>query len=187
MRARQKIAHDAGGRAGIDEIVDDEHARLARQNFRGDAFQYGDVALRLVAIARNRDRLDHSDAELARDDRRRHEAAPRDGDDHLEGPGARQPPGERAGVAVKLVPGDGEVLLAQGARRRFAESRVHALFRSRDSRSTNARVSAIAAASAASCFERSTIELRNRPSTKAGYEPIETPLWRSAMSVRSAA
>src|SRR4051794_9300758 len=186
MRGGQEIAHDTRGRAGIDEIVDDKHAGTAREYLRRDALQHLDLALRLVAIARNRDRLDDADAELARDDRRRHEPAAGDRDDRVERPGTREPPGKRARIAVKLVPGHGKNFFGGLARRKFRR-RVHGVLRSRESRSTSARVSAIAAASTVSSFERSTIELRKRPSAKDGYEPIETPLCRSAMSLRSAA
>ena len=62
------------------------------------------VALGLVAVALHAHGLDQADVQLARDDRRRHKAAARHRHDRLERPGGREPPRQRARVAMKLVP-----------------------------------------------------------------------------------
>src|SRR5207302_1187955 len=61
MRLGQKLAHDPRSVAGIDQIVDDEIA-LA---IAGDALQHRDLALDAVSIARDADRVDEADIELA--------------------------------------------------------------------------------------------------------------------------
>ena len=58
----------------------------------------------IVVIGGDADGLDHPDLELARDDRRGHETAAGDGDDGVERAGRGEAPGERARVAVELVP-----------------------------------------------------------------------------------
>jgi hypothetical protein len=82
MRLRQDVAHDLRGLAGVDEVVDDEHAAPVpsrRALHRRDVLQHAELALVLVVvIARDADGLDQADAELARDDRGRHEPAARD-------------------------------------------------------------------------------------------------------------
>src|SRR5208337_1837040 len=59
----------------------------------------------------------HPDVELARHDRRRDEAAPRDRHQRVERAGGGEPPGERARVAVELVPRHREGLFAGGGHR----------------------------------------------------------------------
>ena len=58
----------------------------------------------VVVVGGDADRLDHPDVELARHDRRRDEAAAGDRDDGVERAGGGEPPGERPGVAVELIP-----------------------------------------------------------------------------------
>src|SRR5665213_4009218 len=52
--------------------------------------------------------IDHANAELARDDRRRHQAATGDCDYGVKRPDLIQPPRQRAAIPVKLVPRDGK-------------------------------------------------------------------------------
>ena len=106
------LAHDARGLAGVDEVVDDQHAlALAAHRATSAPTPLSTVELalvRVVVIAGDADRLDQADVEFARDDRRRHQAAAGDADDRLERPRLVQPPGQRARVAVELVPGHRE-------------------------------------------------------------------------------
>jgi hypothetical protein len=60
-------------------------------------------------------RIDQTDLQLARHDRRRHQPAAGDGDDALEGPDRDQAPGQRLGIAMQLFPGHGKILLRSGA------------------------------------------------------------------------
>src|SRR5262249_25055169 len=69
------------------------------------------LALRCVVVARHAYRIDQADAELAGHDCGRHQAAAGDGNDGVERPGIREPPSERARIAVKLVPRDRKRLL----------------------------------------------------------------------------
>ena len=70
-----------------------------------DALHHLDVALVLVVvIAGDADGLDDAHVEFARHDRRRHQPAAGDADDRLERSRFVQAPGQRTGVAVKLVP-----------------------------------------------------------------------------------
>ena len=112
MRGRQQVAHHARGLAGVDQVVDDQHALALlahRRHFGRDAFEHLELALVLVVVvARHAHGLDQPHIQFARHDRRRHQPAARDGDDGLERPGLVQPPGQRARVAVELVPGDGK-------------------------------------------------------------------------------
>src|SRR5215470_19431215 len=67
VRLRQQIAHYLGGLAGVDEVVDDQHALAvaaadARDLVR-DALDQLEVALGLVAVALHAHGLDHPDAE----------------------------------------------------------------------------------------------------------------------------
>src|SRR5579862_2425848 len=108
VRGGENIAHNARGFSGVDQVVDDEHALALpahRGDFRANALHHLDVALVLViVIARDAHGLDDAHVEYARHDRGRHQAAAGDADDRLERPRLVQAPGQRAGVAVKLVP-----------------------------------------------------------------------------------
>src|SRR5207253_9499790 len=73
--------------------------------------EHVELALRNVVVARHAHRLDQPDAELARNNCGGHEAAARHADDRLEWPGAGEPPGERARVAMELIPRDRKRLL----------------------------------------------------------------------------
>jgi hypothetical protein len=76
------------------------------------------TAARMIGL--HRDRIDHPDVQLARDDHRRNQPAARDRHHGLPGapclgPLPLQPPGQRAGVAVDLVPADMEPLFMRQA------------------------------------------------------------------------
>ena len=62
------------------------------------------VALGLVVVAGDADRVDDAELQLPRDDRRGHQPATGDGDDALPALDIMQPPGQRLGVAVQLFP-----------------------------------------------------------------------------------
>jgi hypothetical protein len=108
MRVRQQVAHDARGLAGIDQVVDDQHAlslRVQPRHLGRDAFDHRNVALVVViAVAQDRYGLDHSHVEFARNDGRRHQTAARDANNCIKRSGVVQAPGESARVAVELVP-----------------------------------------------------------------------------------
>ena len=70
-----------------------------------------DPCVLIVVIARDAHGLDQPDLQFARHDRGRHQPAARHAHDRLERPGARQPPRERARIAVELVPRDRKCLL----------------------------------------------------------------------------
>src|SRR5690606_3465513 len=109
----EHFADDAGGGAGVDQIVDDQYfAAILRhvEDRLADGLEHLDAALVLVVIALDGHGLDRADIELARHDGRRNEAAAGDGDDGVERAHAGQPPGQRPAVAVELVPGHGERL-----------------------------------------------------------------------------
>src|SRR5262245_7891666 len=115
MRLGQHLAHYRGGLAGIDEIIDDQHALAAPAADADDAarhvLEHLEFALRDVVVARDAHRLDQPDAEFARDDRGGHQAAAGYADDRLERAGAGEPPGERARIAMELIPRDRKGLL----------------------------------------------------------------------------
>src|SRR4029079_7633771 len=115
MRLRQHVAHNARRFAGVDEVVDDEHAlplRLQVLHLGRDALEDLDLPLIVVvAVAQHGDRFDHPHVQLARDDGCGNKPTARDADDCLERPGLVQAPCERARVAVKLVPRNGKDLL----------------------------------------------------------------------------
>ena len=82
-------------------------AVAALGDFRRDRLENLQAALRLVVvIGGDADRFDDPELEFARDDRSGHEAPAGDRDNPLERPRTRQPPGERAGAAMKLIPGN---------------------------------------------------------------------------------
>ena len=59
-----------------------------------------------AGIARDAEGFDHPHIQFARHDRRRHQTAAGDADDRRERPGLGQPPGERARIAMELIPGN---------------------------------------------------------------------------------
>ena len=108
MRIRHHVADEPSGLAGIDEVVDDQQplagAAAEFGGIGGNALQYFQVALLGVIVARNADGIDDANAELARHDRRRHQAAAGDRDHGMKRPDFVEPPGQRPAVPVKLVP-----------------------------------------------------------------------------------
>src|SRR5262245_7748475 len=110
MRLGQHLAHYRGGLAGIDEVIDDQHALAAPAADADDTarhvLEHLELALRDVVVARHAYRLDQPDAELARDDRGGHQTAAGYADDRLERAGASEPPRERARITMELVPRD---------------------------------------------------------------------------------
>ena len=111
MRLREQVAHQLQRLAGIDQIIDDQHAFAAVLQKRGlRRFDDLGLALFLVVVAFHRDRIDHADIKLARDHCRRYQSAPRDPQHAapaaILGPFAIQPPRQRAGIAMQLVPAD---------------------------------------------------------------------------------
>src|SRR5215467_9332675 len=121
MRIGQEVAHHTRRLASVDEVVDDEHAVAAAAAFlhdlRGDALEHLQLALAGVVVARNADRLDEANLKLAGHDRSRHQAAARHRNDRLKRPGAVEPPGKGARVAMELVPGDRKCLFRHLHRR----------------------------------------------------------------------
>src|SRR5690606_17849862 len=111
----QHVADDAGGIAGVHQIIDDEElAAIARdvEDRPADFLEHLDAAPVLVVVAFDRYRLDGADIELAGDDGGRHQPAPGDRHHGVERAQPRQAPGQRAAIAVELIPGDGKRLLA---------------------------------------------------------------------------
>src|SRR3954452_11628787 len=101
----QQLADDAGGLAGVDQVVDDEPAGAVA----ADGFQDAGLALVLLVVGADADRVDDADVELAGDDVGGDEAAAGGGDDAFPGALLGEAPGQRLGVAVELVPGHREV------------------------------------------------------------------------------
>ncbi len=121
MRLRHHLAHILGCAAGIDQIVDDQPAGAVAPHLADVAFEelqlsglmdasrpFGAIFL---AVARHADGVDQADVELAGDDCRGHQPAPRDGDDALEGTERHQAPGQRLRGAMQFFPGDRKSLL----------------------------------------------------------------------------
>jgi hypothetical protein len=125
MCVRQQAAHELSGLAGIDEIVDDQKplASAATEfgRFLRNPLQHLQVALLVMVIACDADRIDDSHAELARDDCRRHQPAAGDRDHRMERPDLVEPPGQRPAIPVELVPRHRKRLARPllGAQRRF--------------------------------------------------------------------
>lgn len=110
---REELADDAGGLAGVDEVVDEEVAVAVA----GDAFEDVDAALDLrggVAlaglVAGDADGVDEADLELTGDEGGGDEAAAGDGDDAFPRADGVEHLGEITGVAVKLDPGDDDIV-----------------------------------------------------------------------------
>ena len=78
----------------------------------GGLLHHRELALAAVVIAGDADGIDQPQLQFPRHDGRRHQAAAGDGDDAFPWPFLHQPPGQRLGVAMQFVPGDGKVLLA---------------------------------------------------------------------------
>jgi hypothetical protein len=86
----EQVAHDLGVLAGVGQVADVEHARppavADRLDRRRDVLEHDELALGLVVVAaRPAHAFDRAHAELAGDDRRRHEAAPGDALDRSDG------------------------------------------------------------------------------------------------------
>ena len=122
MGLGQHFAHQLGGPAGVDQVVDDQRIGAVA----GHALEHRDFTLCLMVVGRHADGVDQPQFQLARDDRRRHQPAARDRDNLIPRSLFRQSPGERLGVTMELFPGNGEVVLRLGghenyyARRRAA-------------------------------------------------------------------
>ena len=113
MRLWQHLAHFQRRLAGIGQIVDDENAFAGFfQQFRGDAFQQDGIALvQVIVTGCDADCVDQANVEFTRDDGCRNQTAASDADDGLELlVQAGKTPCQRAGIAVKLIPGDWEGL-----------------------------------------------------------------------------
>src|SRR5688572_21163065 len=114
---RQHLPHRLRRAPGIDQVVD-QQVPLARALH---AFQDLDGALHLRrapliflrtrVVAGDADGVDQADVELARDQRRRHEAAARHRDDAFPGTLAVQDFGQVARIAMQLYPGDDDFVL----------------------------------------------------------------------------
>ena len=105
------LADQPRGLAGVDQVVDHQDRRALPagkiDDRAADRLQHLEAALLpVVVVGGDADRLDQTNAELARDDRRRHQPAARDADDRLPRALPGKPPRQRAGIAVELVPGD---------------------------------------------------------------------------------
>src|SRR5579864_3544421 len=195
MGSRQHLAHHLGGSAGVHQVVDDEDlgSLVEIGDLRRDRLENLEPALGLViVIGGDADGLDHPDIELTRDDRRRNETAPGDGDDGVERASRGEAPGERPRVAVELVPRNRKRLLAGGGHWRLlgakdclpitseraasepppARSTAFAIPQraaaSPDSSATIASTARRAAATASPSLPRTTIWLLKRPSLKDG-------------------
>src|SRR3546814_14780269 len=95
MRPGQHLAHDSGGGAGVDQVVDDQPAVAVA----GGPLEDDGPALVAVVVCGDADGVDEAYAELAGDDRGRHQTAAGYRDDAFEGSQRAEPPGQRAGVA----------------------------------------------------------------------------------------
>ena len=118
----QQLADDAGGVAGIDQVVDQQKTFAIVL----DAFEDPDLlalGLRRVVvgrlIARSADRIDQTDFQLAGNQRRRNQAATRDRDDALERPLLQQLMAEQTRVAMQLRPRDHDIVTVRAGRRVF--------------------------------------------------------------------
>ncbi|MPL92623.1 hypothetical protein SDC9_38736 [bioreactor metagenome] len=115
MRLRVKGADEFHRFPRVDEIVDDQDALAIAHQLGLRRLDDDGRVLGLVVVALDRDRVDDADVQLARDDRRGHQPAAGDADDGAPGatvrPLAIEPPGQRACVAVELVPADQKALL----------------------------------------------------------------------------
>src|SRR5262249_8089325 len=114
MSLRQQIADEPRGISGVHEIVDYEQS-LASE-FAARILEKAYLAPLVIVVARDAHRVDQTNAEFSRDDRSRHEAPTRDGDDCIERSGIRKPPRECTRVAMELVPGDRKGSLRRGFR-----------------------------------------------------------------------
>jgi hypothetical protein len=110
MRLGQQVADRLSGPPSIHEIVDDQPAAAVAAI--GGLLHHCQFALAAVVIAGDADGIDQPQLQLPRHDGGRHQAAARHGDDAFPRPLLDQPPGQRLGIAVQFVPGDGKVLLA---------------------------------------------------------------------------
>ncbi len=114
MGVGQHIAHRASRGARVDKIVDDQQLlarRIGGDQIGIDRLEHRDLALALVIVGFDRDALDHPDIEFARNDCSGYQPATRDRNDRMEWALTGQTPGKRAGIAVKLIPGNRERLV----------------------------------------------------------------------------
>src|SRR5258706_3499769 len=114
----QKLAYGLRRLARVDEIIDEQVAGAISAN----ALQYLYAALRLGrlagaagVVARNADRVDQANVELARDQRSGDQATARDGDDAFPRPLLVQHVREMARIAVQLDPGDDDLVFVRYA------------------------------------------------------------------------
>src|SRR5690606_23048246 len=87
MRAGEHFADDAGGGAGVDQVVDDEDFAAVAGNVEyrlADRLEHLDAALVLVVIALDGHGVDRADIELARHDGGGDQAPAGNGDDGIE-------------------------------------------------------------------------------------------------------
>jgi len=109
-----QAAHQFQRLAAVDQIIDDQDAGAIAHQLglrRFDDLRFGALIGGATAqmIGFHRDRIDHADVQLAADDHGGHQPAAGDADHSLPRPAfartlAIQPPGQRARVAVDLVP-----------------------------------------------------------------------------------
>src|SRR5690606_11020162 len=96
-----------GSCAGIHQIVDDQPAFAITLY----TLEYPVLSLGPVVIACHADGIDQADFEFPRDDRRRHQPAPDDGNDSIVGAIRHEAPGQGLGVAMQFPPGYGKGLV----------------------------------------------------------------------------
>jgi hypothetical protein len=97
------------GFSGIDQIVDDQRAFAVPVSL--DRFEDRQFALRLMVIGRHTDRIDEPHFKFAGHNGGRNQSTACDGDNPLQGFLFGETPGQGAGIAVELFPGDGEIEL----------------------------------------------------------------------------
>ncbi|GCC45564.1 hypothetical protein chiPu_0029711, partial [Chiloscyllium punctatum] len=106
MRVGQHLAHHPAGLAGVDKVVDDQQSLAGAAAELGgllrNALEHLQVALLVMVVARDADRIDDPQAELARHDRRRHQPAAGDRDHRMERSDFIEPPGQRPAIPVEL-------------------------------------------------------------------------------------
>jgi len=119
MGLGQHLPHHLHGGAGVHEIVDHQNALAVPGLYlRRKALENAQGALTAAAVAGDGDGLDHACAQFAGDDGGGHEAATGDADNGAKGALTGEPPRKRAGIPMKLIPGNGKrlcLLLAHDA------------------------------------------------------------------------
>src|SRR6266702_6742674 len=131
MRIGQHLAHQLAGLAGVDEVVDDEQplAGAAAELHRrvGNALEDLELALLVMVVARNADRIDHAHAQLACHDRSRHQTAAGDRNHRVKGANLVEPPRQSPAIPVELVPRNREGLARALLRAQFRCFTAHRL------------------------------------------------------------